>query len=96
MLDPLECLFNPPATVVQLGKRGGWKGGGIEKRDHHDMHTSVRCYHVNQANRGRRSRAFLVLGITGIGRTRDDELVTSAGLKELAYHSEYRTGCGVP
>ena len=84
VLDSLECLFDPPATVVKVGKRGCWKGDGIEKRAHHDMHMFVRCHHANQAHRGRRRRAFIALGIARIGRAQDDELLASAGLKDLA------------
>ena len=70
VLDSLECLFDPPATVVKVGKRGCWKGDGVEKRAHHDMHTFVRCHH---ANRGRRRWAFIALGIARIGRAQDGE-----------------------
>jgi hypothetical protein len=77
VLDPFERLFDPPAAVVQLGKRSGWKGHWIEERCHHHMHPSVRCRHPHQANRGRRGRAFIVPGITGIGRAQDDDLLAS-------------------
>lgn len=85
MPDPLACLFDPPATVIEFGKRRRRKGRRIEQRRHRHMHTSIRGRHPQQTNGGRRRRAVIILGIARIGSTQDDDLLTSSRQQEFAY-----------
>ncbi len=88
MFDSFEGFLHSPSAVIQVRKRGGRKGSGVEQGRHHHMHAPVGRHYPHQTNRGRCRRAFIVGGILRTRGRQGDYLLAQAGQSELAHGLE--------